>query len=293
MADPTAQVPPPDPPNRDAAGSRCNRRGALAALVAGMGGVTAGGALGYKFRHRIDGLRAALGPHRAAPQVRDSPAGGDRDRFNHRAQEIMERHRLQTAESVAALKDKYEKPAFGKIAVWDLVEKLALCIDTTDGSLCGASQYLHVQQALAAMEQAGIDDPNMFLIALLHDLGKVFLLTDEVPENVLCAAGRIGDFAPGVGLDNVVYQFGHGELIYSRIKDHLPDAIAWTARYHNLNISDAEPFMDARDRDYSERYLKPFRIFDAGFKSQYWTPQVDMARFKDLVHQYFPQPILF
>jgi len=253
----------------------------------------AGAALGYKFRFRIDELRASFRPSPAAYDSAESPPGDDRAVFQHRAQEIIDRHRRQTAESVAALKEKYEKPVFGKVAVWDLIEKLALCVDTTDGSLGGASQYLHVQQALAAMEQAGIDDPNMFLIALVHDLGKVFLLTDEIPENILFAAGRIGEFAPGIGLDNVVYQFGHGELIYSRIKDHVPDAIAWTARYHNLNIADAEPFMDPRDRVYAERYLKPFRIFDAGFKSQYWTPQVDMARFKDLVHQYFPRPILF
>ena len=45
---------------------------------------------------------------------------------------------------------------------------------------------MHVQQALAAMEKDGASDPDLFLIALLHDLGKVFLLTDEVPENVLC-----------------------------------------------------------------------------------------------------------
>jgi hypothetical protein len=257
-----------------------------------MAGVLAGGALGYKFRRQIDAPRVSLKPP-AAPQSQDSPADDDRARFFHRAQEIVERHRRQTAQDVAALKKKYEKPAFGKVDVWDQIEKLAMCVDATDGKLGGASQYLHVQQALAAMEQAGIDDPHMFLIALMHDLGKVFLLTDEVPENVVCAAGRIGEFAPGIGLDNVVYQFGHGELIYSRIKDHLPDAIAWTARYHNLNIRDAEPFMDARDRDYADRYLKPFRIFDTGFKSQYWTPHVDMARFKDLVHQHFPRPILF
>jgi hypothetical protein len=129
-------------------------------------------------------------------------------------------------------------------------------------------------------------------IALSH-LGKVFLLTGEVPENVLCPTDRIGECEPRIGLDNVVYQFGHGELIYSRIKDHLPDPIAWTVRYHNLDISDAEQYMDARDLKYAEQYLKPFRVFDAGFKSQYWMPEIDMARFKDLVYQYFPQPILF
>jgi hypothetical protein len=293
MVDPTAADPTAESPIRDDSARPCSRRGALAALGTGMAGVLAGGALGYKFWFKIDALRGLSGQDRAASAARDSLVSDDRGTFQERARHILERHRQQTAESVAALKEKYEKPVFGKVDVWDQIEKLAMCVDTTDSSLGGASQFLHVQQALAAMEQAGIDDDNMFLIALMHDLGKVFLLTDEVPENILCTAGRIGDFAPGIGLDNVIYQFGHGELIYSRIKDHLPDPIAWTARYHNLSIRDAEPFMDARDREYTEKYLKPFRIFDAGFKSQYWTPQVDMARFKDLVHQHFPRPILF
>src|SRR5262249_25038770 len=134
------------PPVRDESGSRCNRRGALAALGAGAVGVFAGAALGYKFRFKIDDLRGSPRPPPSALAAGDMPASDDRAIFYSRAHEIVERHRLQTAESVAALKAKYEKPVFGKVAVWDLIERLALCIDTTDGKLGGASQYLHVQQ---------------------------------------------------------------------------------------------------------------------------------------------------
>lgn len=288
MADSTGLPHSPDAP---AASDRSlTRRGMLIGAVAGAAGLAVGAPLGYRFRYRIGKLRAALAP---ASGVKPVAHQDSLEEFTKTARQIHERHRLQTAQSVAALKKKYEHPVFGKVAVWDLVEKLGQCVDVTDPSLGGASQFLHVQQTLAAMDEQGIDDPNLFLIALLHDLGKIFLLSGEVPENVLCMTDRIGEAGPGIGLANVVYQFGHGELIYSRVKDHVPEPIAWTARYHNINVDDAMTYMNECDRTYAEQYLKPFRFFDMTFKSTYWVPQIDMARFKDLVHQYFPQPILF
>jgi hypothetical protein len=292
MADATGLSNPPDPATHAAGGRSCSRRGLLIGAMAGATGLAAGAALGYKFRSQIkhwrDALASSAGGNQAA-RISEDP----REEYVERAREIHRLHRQQTAQTVAALKEKYEHPVFGKVLVWDLIEKLAQCIDVSDQKFCGASQYLHVQQALAAMEDQGIDDPHMFLIALVHDLGKVFLLAGEVPENVLCTTSRIGEAEPGAGLDNVVYQFGHGELIYSRIKDHVPEPIAWTARYHNINANDAAPYMNERDRTYTEQYLKPFRFFDTTFTSPYWIPKIDMSRFKDLVHQYFPRPILF
>src|SRR5262245_42687784 len=117
MDERTAEVPAPEQPAREASGSRCNRRGALAAL-AGMTGLAAGAALGYKFRFKIEDLRGLH--NRPASGAQDSPTGGDRDDFLGHARQIAERHRQQTAESVAALKAKYEKPVFGKVVVWDL-----------------------------------------------------------------------------------------------------------------------------------------------------------------------------
>jgi len=290
MADSTGLPHSPDSPA--ASDPPFTRRGMLIGAVAGAVGLAAGAPLGYKFRYRIGKLRAALAPYEGGNQTARK-ADDPREEFIERARQIHERHRQQTSETVAALKEKYEHPVFGKVLVWDLIEKLAQCVDLSDPNFCGASQYLHVQQVLAAMEEQSIDDPNLFLIALLHDLGKVFLLSGEVPENVVCTAGHIGEYGPEIGLDNVVYQFGHGELIYSRIKDHVPEPIAWTARFHNINSHDAAPYMNERDRTYTEQYLKPFRFFDTAFTNPYRIPKIDMARFKDLVHQYFPQPILF
>src|SRR5262245_11776523 len=104
MTDPMVPAPAPDLPAPDCPGNRCNRRGALAALGTGVAGVVAGAAFGYKFRFRIDDLRASPAPPPAAPE---STSGDDRAIFQSRALEIMERHRLQTADNVAALKEKY------------------------------------------------------------------------------------------------------------------------------------------------------------------------------------------
>src|SRR5579863_8945234 len=147
--------------------SFCTRRGVLIGAVTGAAGLAVGAPLGYKYRSKISALRAVLAPPAAgdhAARLADDPHA----EFVEQARQIHERHRRQTAESVAALKKKHEHPVFGKVAVWDLIEKLGQCIDTSDPTLGGGSQYLDVQQALAAMELQGIDDPHLFLIALLH-----------------------------------------------------------------------------------------------------------------------------
>src|SRR5262249_23931959 len=157
-----------------------------------------------------------------------------------------------TRELVAQLKAKYENAVFGRARVWDLVEKLAFCVDPTDTALLCTNQFIHVQQVLAGMEHDGIDGHDLFLVALTHDLGKVVLLTDELPERVVAPPEPIGDYRPGVGLDNVVYQFGHGEIIYSRLKDHVPAHIAWILRYHATPLSSLDPYMSSQDRIYAK-----------------------------------------
>ena len=263
------------------AGNRFSRRYFLGGAIAtGVTGAVAA-RLAYEHRTELHPFRVALWGRKSAKD------------FHERALEIEERHQRQTAETVAALKRKYENAVFGKMRVWDLIEKLHQCIDPRDTALYTASQFVHVRQVLADMEQSGIQDPNFFLTSLLHDLGKVLLLTDEVPENIVCWAKRMGEQEEGIGLHNVVYQFGHGEFIYTRIKDHVPEPVAWVARYHNIDPNDAAPYMNARDRELSEKYLLTFREFDGRFSSPYFYPQVDMAKYRELVEQHFPQPILF
>lgn len=291
----------------DAAAS-LNRRSLLTSALGGAAALTSAGTLGYIFRPGIEQVQASLAIASAPfPQAITSegsakaiaphrePTFSERmeQAFREEAHKINERHRLQTVETVAILKRKYENPVFGRLRVWDLIEKLATCIDITDSGLYGASQWLHVQQVLAAMEFRGVEDPDLFLIAMVHDLGKLFLNTGEVPENVVCRADRLGEYLPGVGLDQIVYQFGHGELIYSRIKDHVPEHVAWTARYHTIDLLDAGEYMNECELAWNDKYMVPFREFDASYKSPFWVPSIDMNRYRDLIEKTFPEPILF
>ena len=73
-----------------------------------------------------------------------------------------------------------------------------------------------------AMEAEGTATDEWLLVTLVHDLGKVLLLTGEAP-GASSAEQPVSVCAPGGGLDNCVFQWNHDEFAYSRLKDHLPD----------------------------------------------------------------------
>ena len=213
--------------------------------------------------------------------------------FVHHGNSIIEKHYQQSTATVAALKAKYETAVFGKARVWDLIEKLALCIDETDSSLYCTSQLIHVQQVLEGIERDGIQDHDLLIAALIHDVGKILLLTDELPENIVGATARISEAPHGAGLDQVVFQFGNGEMVYSRFKDHVPEHLAWLLRFHGTDMADLEPFLSEKDRQYRDRYLIPFHKYDVNTKSYNHLPKVQLAKYRDLIENTFPQPILF
>jgi hypothetical protein len=266
-----------------------SRRALLAAtasaVVGGAACGAAGIAFGYRFRAELRALKL-----RVLARPLSVPAG--MAAFRADAEEIFARHARQTAETVGGLKRRYEEPMFGKVAVWDLVQQLAFVIDPTDMRLFCGSQLVHFQQVVAAMEVNGVDDPDMLLLGVIHDLGKVLLLRGQAPENVVCGTARIGAGEEGAGLANVVFQFGHGEFIYSRIHDHVPPHVAWVARYHNINPGDARLFMSEQEREWADRYLVPFQRYDGGFVSPYYLPKIEMERYRELVERYFPRPIV-
>ena len=173
---------------------------------------------------------------------------------------IEQRHAAETLDDVAALRRKYDEPVFGKVRVWKLVQRLSQCIDPSDGRLFGASQQVHVLQMLEAMARDKVASHDLILAALIHDVGKTLLLTDEDPANITCMNTPIGDYEPGIGLDNVTMQWGHDEFAYSRLVEHLPDHLAWLVRYHSIEIPVCLPLMDARDREYFEKYLRVFAV---------------------------------
>jgi hypothetical protein len=213
--------------------------------------------------------------------------------YRRRAAAIIDRHNAQTVETVAALRQKYGAPVFGRVNVWSLIGMLARCIDPSDCSLFGVSQHMHVLQILEAAEADGVATDEFVLAALVHDLGKVLLLTGESPEHVVGFNRPIGTYEPRIGLDNCVLQWNHDEFAYSRLKDHLPDGIAWLVRYHSIDRSKCEMYMDARDRKYAAQYLDTFARYDHGTKSPYFLPQKRLNRYRHVLEAALPAEIDF
>lgn len=226
---------------------------------------------------------------RFAPDRPDRRDAGFRDQ----AIAIVERHDRQTREHVDGLRDRYEAPVFGRVRVWGLVELLAQCVDPSDRVLYCASQQIHVLQVIDGMQRDGVADPDLLLAALIHDLGKVLLLTDADPADVVCMNSPIGSYEPGVGLDNCTLQWNHDEFAYTRFKDYVPDHIAWLVRYHSIELTRCEHLMDDRDRDYADRYLSRFYAYDQGTKSPFRLPGHRIDEYRDIVEEAFPDPIPF
>lgn len=206
---------------------------------------------------------------------------------------IRVRHAAQTREIVAALRRTYERPVLGRVETWTLIERLARCIDPTDGALGCSSQLVHVLQVADAMEADGVNDPDLLVAALVHDLGKLLLLEGEMPENVVCMNGPIGDHAPEIGLDRVLLQWNHDEAAYMRLVGHVPEPVAWLVRYHSILLDDCAPLMDARDRTYAARYLTPFRHYDQDSKSPWKVPRRPLDHYRDLLETRLPRTLLF
>jgi predicted HD phosphohydrolase len=231
-----------------------------------------------------------------APQRRARPIPPHQvlvDEYVKRARAIESRHNAQTVEDVAALRRKYATPLLGRVSPWSLIERLGQCIDPTDQRLFGASQQLHILQIIDAMEEERTATDEMVLVALVHDLGKVLLLTDEAPENIVCMNRPIRVCEPGGGLDNCVFQWNHDEFAYSRLKEFLPDGLAWLVRYHSILPATCEPYMDARDRDYYRRYLQPFSRYDHETKSPVYLPKRRLADYRHVVERSLPASIAF
>jgi len=217
----------------------------------------------------------------------------DPNRYYQQAGHVRQRHIAQTLEDVAALRRKYSTPVLGTVSVWSLIEKLGQCIDPADGRLFCTSQLTHVLQILEEMESDGVASDEFVLAALVHDLGKVLLLLGEPPENVVGMNTPIGTYEPGIGLTNCVLQWNHDEFAYTRLKDHLPEGLAWLVRYHSIIRSRCEPYMDERDRAFAARYLDLFARYDHGTKSPYFLPKRKIDDYRHVVEKALPATIVF
>ncbi len=226
-------------------------------------------------------------------QVKDNDSDIYRREFLKNSRSVSQAHNQQTVEKVKYLKEKYQEPVFGKVYVWDLMKDLAHCIDPTDPALYCVSQLVHTMQVVGAMEEDGVEDEDMIISALIHDLGKLLLLTDEAPENIVCMNTVVTSYEEGIGLDNCIFQWNHDEFVYDRFKDHVPENIAWIIRYHSIMIKPNLVLMNEQDKIYTEKYLESFRKYDMNSKSIYNLPKKKLSDYRELIEKYFPEPIMF
>lgn len=213
--------------------------------------------------------------------------------FEAEASRIIDRHQRQTVADVEALRARYAAPILGDVLVWDLIRALADVHDATDTRLGSTSQLTHTLNVAAAMDRDGVDDEDLLVAALIHDTGKLLLSVGEAPENVVCMNEPIGDYAPGAGLDNCVFQWNHDEFAWSRFREHVPAHLAWLVRYHSIYPDRCARLMDDHDREWTARYLKPFSHYDQDFKSPFRPPDRPLEHWRTLIFDRFPRPIPF
>lgn len=210
------------------------------------------------------------------------------------AKKIKDLHWKQTKEDVFSLNEKWSnKHVFSNIAMWDIFMNLGLVIDPSDTEMYCVSQITHSLQVVEAMEANGVTDKYILVAGLIHDVGKTLWLAGEEPCNVFCDNGIIGDPIEGSGWDNCCVNWNHDEFAYMRLKDHLPYHISWILRYHSMNPHKYSKYMNSKDIELANKYLKDFQKFDKNFKRMNHIPQVDLEKYRRYIEDIFPSPLDF
>jgi hypothetical protein len=193
----------------------------------------------------------------------------------------------------AILEAKYaKKPLFGKVRVYDVIDRLATVINPLEPALGCVSQLTHELQLATAMEEDGQDD-KLVLCALLHDLGTILLAMHEEPMYVEAGGMKAPlSGSSGGGLFGCTFRWDHGDFIYLRLKDYVSPDIAWLLRHHSMDLGHCRPYMNEQDRDYSVRFYMPFSHYDDR-KDMYNVPSKRLEDYRHLIDRAFPDPILF
>ena len=214
------------------------------------------------------------------------------DEFKERAFAIQYRSRKQTLDDVARLRKKYEQPIMGEVPVERLLELLAQIVDPTNVWLFRASQLTHTLQVLESMEKAGITEKEFLATTLIHDLGKLAVLTGESWEN-LEGGGKIplGENVPGSGFANCAFNWDHADVVHARFKPYVSENMQWVLNWHSIQPP-CEPLMDARDRTLYEKYYKPFVRHDRTYIFHH-LPKKRLSDYLPLLKEFFPRPVLF
>lgn len=206
--------------------------------------------------------------------------------------QILDRHDQQSIADVEALKDRYRTAVFGSIRPMDLFQMLGECLDPTDNLLGCASQLTHSLQVIEAMRRDDVLDDDLLLLALLHDLGKLLLLTEEDPANVV-GTNRILTPKAKTGLSQHITQWNHCEFGFMRCQPFLPSHLCWTIRYHGLRDEHPIDYMDATDNQLFNGIMRRFRHYDKATKSLEIRPVTKLSDYRNFIETRLPERILF
>jgi hypothetical protein len=142
------------------------------------------------------------------------------------------------------------------------------------------------------MKADGVLNDELLLMAIIHDWGKILLLTEEDPANVVCMNKMITP-PTRKGLAHHVSQWNHDEFAYNRLSKYLTPELSWLLRYHSIPSNDLEGYMDDNDVYLHQRYHSIFYKYDQGSKSPTLRPSVNINEYKSFIESVFPDQILF
>ena len=231
-------------------------------------------------------------------------------------------HQQQTHAFALAKRKEFLGLQRMQMGVWEAAEYLNQLVDDSDPDT-DMSQLEHLLQTAEQLRRDG--KPRwMVLTGFVHNLGKILCLWGEPQWAVVgdtfptgCAysekivfpkffadnpdsqdpryQSRLGVYAEGGGLDNVVLSWGHDEYIYNVCKDYLPNEGLYMLRYHSFypwhREAQYDYLCDAKDREHLS-WVQAFNPYDLYTKS-HEKPDVAALRpyYEDLISEFFPARI--
>lgn len=243
-----------------------------------------------------------------------------------------EQHAKQTVSYNLAARNRFHSSSRVRpeLTIWEAMEKLNTLIDESDPDT-SLSQIEHLLQSAEAIRRDG--KPRwMQVTGLIHDLGKLMLFFDELgtqgqwdvvgdtfpvgcafDERIVLAdstfpanpdshdpvySSRLGIYAEGCGLDNVMLSWGHDEYLYHVVRDQsrLPDEALAMIRYHSFYPWHREgAYRELMcDKDWAMlKAVQAFNPYDLYSKSDD-VPSVEELKpyYMELIDEFFPQGVL-
>jgi inositol oxygenase len=237
----------------------------------------------------------------------------------------------QCVDKVEYFEDKYHKFNHAKMTVWECFEALKGYVDSSDPD-SSLPNLEHMLQTAEAIRAAG--HPDWFqLMGLLHDMGKCMYLWGEEADGQIGRAdfpqwalggdtwvvgvpipdtavfphfnklnpdygkyeGPCGMYAPGCGLKNLKFAYGHDEYMYQMLvhnKTTIPEEGLAMIRYHSCypmhKEGEYKELLAPGDDDLLH-WVRVFNEFDLYTKADK-RPNVDelWPYYQSLIDKYLP-----